>query len=236
MIAGIYVLGTFALLVAMPRADINIITGFLQGIAAVADKLGVSWTTNLLALLITLGGIGGLMAWFTGAARMPFVAGIDRFLPASLGRVHPKYGSPYVAVIVQAIIAALFVVISFAGTTVQEAYLILLDTTLLVYFLPYVYLFAAYAVIRSRRDAEKSDFLKSRTAATLAGVAGLVTTVIAMAMALVPPENTAGVWLFEAKVIGGFLAFLLVGAVLYWVGTRRSTEPPFPARDHQGSS
>ena len=33
VIAGIYVLGTFALLVALPRADINIITGFLQGIA-----------------------------------------------------------------------------------------------------------------------------------------------------------------------------------------------------------
>ena len=111
-------------------------------------------------------------------------------------------GSPYIAVILQAIIAALFVVMSFAGATVQEAYLILLDTTLLVYFLPYVYLFAAYAVIRSRGDAEKSDFLKSRMVATLTGVAGLVTTVIAMAMALVPPEETASVWLFEAKVIG----------------------------------
>ncbi len=225
VVAGIYVLGTFALLVALPRADINIITGFLQGIAAVADKLGVSWTTNLLALLITLGGIGGLMAWFTGSARMPFVAGIDHFLPTSFGRVHPKYGSPYVAVIVQAIIASLFVVMSFAGATVQEAYLILLDTTLLVYFLPYVYLFAAYAVIRSRGDAAKSDFLKSRLAATLAGVAGLLTTLAAMAMALVPPEETTSAWLFEAKVIGGFLAFVVVGAVLYWAGTRRGTEP-----------
>ncbi len=107
----------------------------------------------------------------------------------------------------------------------RRQYLILLDTTLLVYFLPYVYPFAAYAVIRSRGDAEKSDFLKSRMAATLTGVAGLVTTVIAMAMALVPPKETASVWLFEAKVIGGFLAFVVVGAVLYWVGTRRDTEP-----------
>lgn len=88
-----------------------------------------------------------------------------------------------------------------------------------------MYLFAAYAVIRSRGGAEKSDFLKSRMAATLTGVAGLVTTVIAMAMALVPPKETASVWLFEAKVIGGFLAFVVVGAVLYWVGTRRDTEP-----------
>ncbi len=214
VIAAVYVLGTFALLVALPRADINIITGFLQGIAAVGDKLGVSWTTSLLALLITVGGIGGLMAWFTGAARMPFVAGIDHFLPASFGRVHPKYGSPYVAVILQAIIAAFFVVISFAGATVQEAYLILLDTTLLVYFVPYVYLFATYAVI-----------CRSHARAKLAGVCGLVTTLFAMGMALVPPDETANVLLFEAKIIGGFATFLLVGVILYWWGTRRATEP-----------
>jgi amino acid transporter len=214
VIAAVYVLGTFALLVALPRADINIITGFLQGIAAVGDKLGMSWTTSLLALLITVGGIGGLMAWFTGAARMPFVAGIDHFLPTSFGRVHPKYGSPYVAVILQAIIAAFFVVISFAGATVQEAYLILLDTTLLVYFVPYLYLFATYAVIR-----------RSRTVAKLAGACGLLTTLLAMGMALVPPDETANVLLFEAKIIGGFATFLLVGVILYWWGTRRATEP-----------
>ncbi len=69
-IAAIYVLGTFSLLVALPANDINIISGFLQGIAAVGNKLGLGWTSNILALLITLGGIGGLMASFTGAARI----------------------------------------------------------------------------------------------------------------------------------------------------------------------
>ena len=222
VIVTIYVLGTLALLVALPRSEINIITGFLQGIAAVGDKLGAGWTTSPLALLITLGGLGGLMAWFTGAARMAFVAGIDRFLPDSFGRIHPKYGSPYVAVIVQAIIAAGFAIMSFAGATVQEAYLILLDTTLLVYFVPYVYLFAAYVMIRNQDEAPGSDyrFLRSQTLAKLVGACGLVTTLVAMALAIVPPENMENVLLFEIKVIGGFLAFLAVGGFVYKLGTR----------------
>ncbi len=221
-IVTIYVLGTLALLVALPRSEINIITGILQGIAAVGDKLGVGWTTSPLALLITLGGLGGLMAWFTGAARMAFVAGIDRFLPDSFGRIHPKYGSPYVAVIVQAIIAAGFAIMSFAGATVQEAYLILLDTTLLVYFVPYVYLFAAYVMIRNQDEAPGSDyrFLRSQTLAKLVGACGLVATLVAMALAIVPPENMENVLLFEIKVIGGFLAFLAVGGFVYKLGTR----------------
>jgi amino acid transporter len=221
-IVTIYVLGTLALLVALPRSEINIITGILQGIAAVGDKLGVGWTTSPLALLITLGGLGGLMAWFTGAARMAFVAGIDRFLPDSFGRIHPKYGSPYVAVIVQAIIAAGFAIMSFVGATVQEAYLILLDTTLLVYYVPYVYLFATYVMMRNQDEASGSDyrFLRSQTLAKLVGACGLVTTLVAMALAIVPPENMENVLLFEIKVIGGFLAFLAAGGFVYRLGTR----------------
>ena len=169
-----------------------------------------------------------MMAWFTGAARMPFVAGIDRFLPDSFGRLHPKYGSPYVAVMLQAAIAAGFAIMSFAGATVQEAYLVLLDTTLLVYFVPYVYLFATHVRVRKRDLAPQPDyrFLKSQRLAQLAGVCGLITTLLAMAMALVPPEDTDNVLLFEIKVIGGFLAFLGVGGLVYWLSTRAPRRDP----------
>jgi amino acid transporter len=153
---------------------------------------------------------------------MPFVAGIDRFLPDAFGRIHPKHGSPYVAVILQAVIAAAFALMSFVGASVQEAYLVLLDTTLLVYFVPYGYLFAAHVIVRRQDLAPWPDyrFLKSRRLAQLAGVCGLITTLLAMALALVPPEDTDNALLFEVKVIGGFLAFLGVGGLVYWLSTQ----------------
>lgn len=255
-IAGIYVFGTLALLVALPDSEINIISGILQGIAAVASRIGIGWTTNILALLITLGGIGGLMAWFTAAARMPFVAGVDKYLPESFGKIHPRFGSPYVAVTVQAIIASAFILMSFAGATVEQAYLILLDTTLLVYFVPYLYMFAAYVVLRRRgSDAipasgvdtaspgaagadpptddvgtgeSLGDVGASPNAAPPAvqeipanpslalvfGACGLLTTLFAMGLSLVPPSEGNAV-AHELKVLGGFGAFLLTGVAIY---------------------
>ena len=58
IIASIYILGTFSVLVALPASEINIISGFIQGIAAIGNKLGLGWTSNIMALLVTFGGIG----------------------------------------------------------------------------------------------------------------------------------------------------------------------------------
>ncbi|MCG8607264.1 APC family permease [bacterium] len=224
VIVAIYILGTFALLVALPASEINIISGFLQGIASIGAKLGLGWTSNLLALLITLGGIGGLMAWFTGAARMPFVAGVDRYLPKSFGRIHARFGSPYVAILVQALIATLFIIMSFVGATVEEAYLILLDTTLLVYFIPYAYMFCAYIVLRSKNEGSEGVITlpASNRIAYVFGGCGFLTTLLAMILSLIPPAETTNVFLYELKVIGGFLLFISVGAGIYWVETKRT--------------
>jgi len=224
IIALVYLLGTFSLLVALPASEINIISGFLQGIAAIGAKLGLGWTSQILALLITLGGIGGLMAWFTGAARMPFVAGVDKYLPKGFGKVHPRFGSPYVAIIVQGAIATVFIIMSFIGTSVREAYLILLDTTLLVYFIPYVYMFAAYLILRQRAGISDNNIIvipKNKLMAALVGLSGLFTTIFAMFMSVVPDSSINNVLLYEIKVIGGFLLFIVIGAVIYFSGRKK---------------
>ncbi|MFC1555819.1 APC family permease [candidate division KSB1 bacterium] len=223
IIGAIYIAGTFAVLVALPLAEINIITGFLQGIAAIANKLGLGWISNILALLITLGGIGGTMAWFTGAARIPFVAGIDQYLPKKFGAVHPKHGSPHIAIIVQAVIATLFILMSFIGSSVEEAYLILFDTTVLVYFIPYLYMFSAYMVLRKRNGSGEGIITlpSNNSAAFVFGTAGFLTTLIAMIVVLFPPSDTSNALVYEAKVIGGFLIFVVSGVVIYLRGKRK---------------
>ncbi len=225
IITIVYLLGTFSLLVALPSSDINIISGFLQGIAVIGVKLGLGWTSQILALLITLGGIGGLMAWFTGAARMPFVAGVDKYLPKGFGKIHPKYGSPHIAIIVQGVVATAFILMSFIGTTVRDAYLILLDTTLLVYFIPYAYMFSAYIVLRRRNNSENDNIIsipKNNFIATLAGISGLVTTIFAMVMSIIPSSGVTNVLLYEIKVIGGFFLFVIIGVGIYSWGKNKN--------------
>ena len=46
-------------------------------------------TPFALMLSMSIAGIGS--AWMAGSARIPFVAGLDSYMPAWLGKVHPKY-------------------------------------------------------------------------------------------------------------------------------------------------
>jgi hypothetical protein len=80
----------------------------------------------------------------------------------------------------------------------------------LLYFIPFLYLFASYMRIEL---PQATGLKKLRIVAT--GTSGFVLTSFAMIVACVPPTGTPSVAAFEAKVIGGALFFLLAGTSLY---------------------
>jgi amino acid transporter len=217
----LYVVGTWAVLTLIPVPEINVVSGFIQAVAAGAEDLGAHlvWVAPVTALLYVLGNLGNIGAWLTGPARVALVIGLDRYFPRGFGKIHPVWRTPYVAILVQAAVATVFLFISVLGkgTTVERAYLIVLDTMLLIYFLPYLYLFVAYLVFTGREPSPTARGVKRWAV----GLAGLALTLFAMIVACVPPSDTPSVVLFEAKVLGGALAFLLVGLVFYWRGSRR---------------
>jgi amino acid transporter len=221
LVALVYILGTGALLWLVPVGDINIVSGFLQattiGARAISPQLW--WLAPFCALAYTVGNIGGVGAWLTGPARVAFAIGLDRYFPPAFGRVHPKWKTPYVAILVQAALATVFLLVSLLGkgTTVEKAYLIILDTQLLIYFIPYVYLFISFLL--HRRTEAPADTVRvpgGPVVATIVGVSGLLVTLFAMGVAMVPPAEETQPLLFELKVVGGALAFVLLGGAVYW--------------------
>ncbi len=70
---------------------------------------------------------GGLAAWYAGSTRIPFVAGFNHALPAALGRVHPRWGSPWVALLTQGALTVAFIAATMWGSSVREGYQVLLD-------------------------------------------------------------------------------------------------------------
>lgn len=208
-IVAMYVLGTAALLVALPAETVSITNGIPQAAAAIAARLdapGLGPIAALIAVLLVVGNLGGVGAWLAGTARIPFVAGVDAVLPPAFGRVHPRWRTPYVALLVQAGVATLFVVAGLVGSTVRDAYVALTDTTIVLYFIPYLYLFATYLRLRRARTW--------RTAVT--GWVGLAAVALSIGLALVPP-SVAAPWLFRAKVLGGVAVFMGIG---WWLATR----------------
>ncbi len=158
LITTLYVLGTVAILVALPQAEILRLEGFMTAIETVSRRLGVSGLVPVIAVLIVVGGLGQAGAWFAAGGRLPFVAGLDRFLPAAFGRIHPRYGSPHISLMTQAGIAALFILLGQAGTTVKGAYDVLVSMAIISYFIPYLFMFAS--MIRLQREPVGPDVIR----------------------------------------------------------------------------
>lgn len=207
LIAFLYIVGTASVLYLIPSRDVNVVSGFLQAIAAGASS--VVWLIPLAAGLYVVGNLGNVGAWLVGPARVALMIGLDRYFPPAFGRIHPRWKTPYAAILIHAVLATVFLVLSALGrgTTVEKVYLTLLSTMVLVYFIPFLYLFAAYIVLRP------GGFSPARV---LVGASGFILTAFAMILAMIPPPGTTDPWVFEAKVIGGALGSILFGGFFYW--------------------
>jgi glutamate:GABA antiporter len=222
LIAAAYILGTAAVLWWLPNKEVNVVSGFLQAVKAGADNISPAlfWLAPLCAALYTVGNIGGVGAWLIGPARVAFVIGLDRYFPKAFGAVHPRWRTPYVAILVQAILATVFLLLSVLGkgTEVEDVYLILLDTQILIYFIPYIYLFLVFLINRrhGERAADVALAPGGRIGGWFVGLSGLIVTLFAMIIATIPPPDVNRP-LFRLKVIGGALGFVLIGGAIYWL-------------------
>jgi amino acid transporter len=191
---------------------------------------GMPWLGPPIALLMTLAGLGGVGAWLIATARLLFVGGLDRYLPPIFARTHAKWKTPWFAMLFQAVFSAVFIVAAQWGGTVKEAYLKLVNATLIVYFLPYLYMFAS--AIRLRREILRQPGAIPVPGGKFGSVfwnsLGFVTTFVSIVLALIPPADTPDKMSFFVQVFIGSFGFLAAGLVLYALaeGRRLSFEPP----------
>jgi amino acid transporter len=222
LITLLYILSTVAMLVALPQAEILSLQGFMLSVQQASERTGLVGLTAVAALLITVGGLGQAGAWFAAGGRLPFVAGIDRFLPPVFGRVHPKYGSPHVSLLLQAAVAALFIFLGQAGTSVKGAYDVLVSMSIIGYFIPYLFMFAS--MIRLQSEAPGPGVLRvpgGRPVATVLAGVGFAVTSATIGLAMIPAEDEPNKALAVTKVVGLTGVLLLGGATVYLSGKRR---------------
>jgi glutamate:GABA antiporter len=222
-VAFCYILGTVCVLLALPSSEINSLQGLVQAIAKTAERVGLPGVLPLAAFLIALSNIGAAGAFLAACARLPFVAGIDRYLPPAFGALHPRWGTPWVALLTQTFIGAVFIFLGQAGTSVKGAYDVLVSMGIITYFVPYLYLFAAMFKLQS--EAAGSDVIRvpgGKPVAYGVSIVGFVTTTLTIAVSVLPPPDEPNKLLAVIKIVGGCGALLLVGMWLYWAGKRRA--------------
>jgi amino acid transporter len=197
--AGFYIAGTAALLTLLPPARISPMTGLAQAGNEAGARLGASWLTPCFALLITLGVIGQLSTYIAGNTRLPFALGLDHYLPPAFARLHPRWHTPHISILMQGVLSSVLLVLMELGESLRAGYQILVDMVVIATLIPFVYIFA-------------TGFKFGRR---WAGVIGAFISLAAVILSAVPPPGVASVWLFELKVVGGTALLALMGRVIF---------------------
>ena len=160
-----------------------------------------------------------------GIARVPFVVGIDRYMPAAFGRIHPRWKTPYVSILVQAALSGIILLLSqIKSETVQAAYQMLIDAAIILYFIPFLYMFAGVLKLAGRPDRTENRqavlIPGGKFGLWLCGILGFLVVLAGIFVSLVTPGDSINKWSFELRLVGGTLASIFLGLILYWRGAR----------------
>jgi len=196
----------------------------VQAVTHMAERVGVSWMSVPFAILLSLSIAGIGSAWMGGSARIPFVAGLDSYMPSWLGNVHPRYATPYAALILQGCVSAILVILNFVIAGVQETFQKLLSLAVVLQLVPFLYMFAA--LVKFAVTEQKPTGQYGRTAMFLAGSSGLLTTILGIALVFFPAQQISSLFWYEVWMVGMTLFAVGLAAFFFFVyGGKKVAKP-----------
>jgi amino acid transporter len=218
LVGSLDILLTISMLLAVPPEGMNPVQGVLEAVDGFARRIGASSLTPAIAGLLALSVAGAAAAWLAAPARIPYVAALEGHLPRVFARLHPRHASPHIALLLCGGLCALALAVSFAGAGLNEAFMTILDLSVILSLLQYLYMYASLlALVFRRRDI---DFFFSRTTLAVSGIAGMCVTLLATATAFVPTRQVEHLGMFELKLFGFCGIVLGAGALCFRLTSR----------------
>jgi len=226
LITVLYIVLSLCLMVLVPATELTGLEGFADAVGAGAARLGgarlsvlaTSFSSAMLVLMI----LGSASVWFAATARLPFVVGLDRYLPAVFGRVHPRFRTPWVACLFLGGTTIAFIFLSAFGGRASQIYNIVISLEIVIFFIPNLCLFASLIKLHGVESRPGEIRIPGGRVGTLAiGGAGFLVTAVSLGLALIPGEGVEDVALFYSSVLGSLALNLAVGVGLYLFGRRR---------------
>jgi glutamate:GABA antiporter len=220
-----YIGGTAALLVALPSDAVGGPEGIMNGLQTLTSRLGVGWLLPIAALFVAVNAIAGASAFLSSTSRLPFVAGIDNYLPPIFGSVHPRYRTPWVAIGAYGIAGIVVALLGQAGTTVHGAYDVLVSMAVLITFLPFVFIFGS--MIRLQREPAGPEVRRvpgGKPVAIALGILGMASTLITIVLSAIPADDEPNKPLAVLKIVGGTAVMVALGVALYLFGRYKARQ------------
>lgn len=211
------VLGSLAISIVVPAAKINIVAGLLQAFVVFFQSFHMLWFMPVLALLIVCGAFGGAAAWMLGPSKGMLMAARDGSLPAALGKMS-KRQAPVRLLMLQGAIFTVLCSVFILMPSFNAGFWVLTDITAILALLVYVAMFPAAIVLRYRFPDQKRPFMipGGKVGVWFICLLGLLTTVFAVVIGFVPPEQipVGNVVTYEIIIVLGVVLGCLIPLLL----------------------
>ena len=222
IIAAAYIAGSIALLVALPSHAVDGVNGFMHGMLVLSARMHVGWLAAPVAFLISLNMVGGAAAFLSSTSRLPFVAGIDAYLPRVFGHIHPRFRTPWVAIGFYGVAGIITAALGQAGASVRGAYDVLVSMSIFSYFIPYLFLFAAQIRLQKRPLSPGAIRVPGgRPVAIALASIGLLSTTLTLVLSVIPGADESNRALAVFKVIGSTAVLIGAGVIVYVIAERK---------------
>jgi len=125
---------------------------------------------------------------------------------------------------VQAVASAAVLLLSQINETTRGAYQVVIDITIILYFIPFLYMFGAAIKLAYRKDRAENPHAVlvpgGKAGVWVLSTLAFLVTLLSIAVSVFPPGDSANRGLFVIKVVGCTVASIALGLVLYLRGAR----------------
>jgi amino acid transporter len=176
-----------------------------------------SWVAPVAIFLLLLRAVASASLIFTGLTRLPMTAGWDNLVPHWFARLHPRRQTPVNSILFVTALVMALILLSMMGVREQEASQLLGAASIALYAIAYVALFALPLLGNRALRAALPVWVK------VAALAGLVSSVVSLAIAVYPIVDVTSRVEYAAKICAVVVLSNIAGVLIYRAGRRRRT-------------
>ena len=224
IILSTLILGSLAIAVVLPQQDINLVAGIMQAFDAFFARYHLLWLMPVVAVMLVMGGLGGVSNWIIAPTKGLLVAAQDGNLPPVFQRVNQQ-GAPVVMLVGQAMIVTVLSALFLFMPSVNGSYWLLTALAAQLYMLMYLLMFVAAIKLRLKAPDHPRAFripggLIGMFIVAGIGMTGVLTTLV---VSFMPPDgiDVGSITRYEATLVLGLLLMCSPPFIASWLKSRR---------------
>jgi len=223
IILTVCILGTLSIAIVVPKDEISLVAGVLQAFKTFFTIFNIPFFTLLMALLISLGAIGQVLALIIGPTKAMLASAQRGDLPPFFKKVNEK-NIPTNILLTQGVIVTLISVVFLFMPTVSSSFWMLSVLTIQLYLIMYMLFYAAAVRLRYKYPKQKRIFRVpgKNYGMWIASTVGLVAAVFVFFLSFVPPLDLpkTSIPFFIGFLIFGIILFTLIPLIIYSLKSR----------------